>query len=103
MTDVAVHLMRGLQALADCKPRPRPFVDVPSLPWDQPEFSCHFLRTATRGARYTRREIAFLQRCGVLAPERRILDLACGGGRHSRARWTKGGSHKKRDQSRNRA
>ena len=85
MTDATAHLMRGLQALADRKPRPRPFVDVPSLPWDQAEFSRHFLRTATRGARYTQREIAFLQQCGVLAPARRILDLACGGGRHSLA------------------
>lgn len=85
MTDPATHWMRGLQALADRKPRPRPFVDVPSLPWDQPEFSRHFLRTATRGARYTQREIAFLQACGVLIPKRQMLDLACGGGRHSLA------------------
>ena len=85
MTDATAHLMRGLQALADRKPRPRPFVDVASLPWDQTDFSRHFLRTATRGARYTQREITFLQQCGVLAPARRILDLACGGGRHSLA------------------
>jgi SAM-dependent methyltransferase len=85
MTDPAAHLLRGLQALADRKPRPRPFVDVASLPWDQPEFSRHFLRTATRGARYTQREIAFLQQCGALAPAQQILDLACGGGRHSLA------------------
>ncbi|ETW98796.1 MAG: hypothetical protein ETSY1_17365 [Candidatus Entotheonella factor] len=77
--------MRGLQAIADRKPRPRPFIDIASLPWDQPEFSRHFLRTATRGAQYTQREIAFLQHCGVLAPDRQILDLACGGGRHSLA------------------
>ena len=83
--DTATPLMRGLQALADRKPRPRPFVDVPSLPWNEPEFSRHFLRTATRGARYTQHEIAFLQQCGVLAPGRQILDLACGGGRHSLA------------------
>ncbi len=85
MTDSIPQFMRGLQALANRKPRPRPFVDVPSLPWDQPEFSRHFLRTATRGSRYTQREIAFLQQCGVLVPEQRILDLACGGGRHSLA------------------
>jgi len=85
MSDSAAHLLRGLQVLADRKPRPRPFVDVASLPWDQPEFSRHFLRTATRGARYTQREIAFLQRCGILAPPQQILDLACGGGRHSLA------------------
>jgi hypothetical protein len=69
MTDPAAQLLRGLQALTDRKPRPRPFVDVPSLPWDQPEFRRHFLRTATRGARYTQREIAFLQRCGVVLPQ----------------------------------
>ena len=90
MTDAATHLMRGLQALADRKPRPRPFVDVASLPWDQAEFSRHFLRTATRGARYTQREIAFLQQIGVLAPTRQILDLACGGGRHSLAMARRG-------------
>jgi SAM-dependent methyltransferase len=85
MHDPAAHLLRGLQVLADRKPRPRPFVDVPSLPWGQPEFSRHFLRTATRGARYTQREIVFLQRYGILAPPQKILDLACGGGRHSLA------------------
>ncbi len=85
MIDMPTHLMRGLQALAARKPRPRPFIDVPSLPWDQLEFSRHFLRTATRGASYTQREIAFLEHVGVLALERRILDLACGGGRHSLA------------------
>lgn len=85
MIDMTTPLMRGLQALADRKPHPRPFIDVPSLPWDELEFSRHFLRTATRGASYTRREIEFLQQVGVLAPERRILDLACGGGRHSLA------------------
>ena len=90
MTDATAHLMRGLQALADRKPRPRPFVDVASLPWDQTDFSRHFLRTATRGARYTQREITFLQQCGVLAPARRILDLACGGGRHSLAMARRG-------------
>lgn len=90
MTDTTTHLMRGLQALADRKPRPRPFIDVPSLPWDDPDFSRHFLRTATRGASYTQREIAFLQRIGVLAPQRQILDLACGGGRHSLAMARRG-------------
>jgi SAM-dependent methyltransferase len=60
-------------------------VDVASLPWSDPAFSRHFLRTATRNEHYTRREIAFLEHCGVLAPGRRILDLACGGGRHSLA------------------
>jgi ubiquinone/menaquinone biosynthesis C-methylase UbiE len=83
MDDVATHLVQGLQALAARKPRPRPFVDIGSLPWDQPDFSRHFLRTATRGPRHTRREIEFLQRCGALASGQRILDLACGGGRHS--------------------
>jgi SAM-dependent methyltransferase len=90
MEDVAAHLIRGLQALAARKPRPRPFVDVGSLPWDDGAFSHHFLRTATRGERYTRREIAFLERCGVLAPGRRILDVACGGGRHSLAMARRG-------------
>jgi SAM-dependent methyltransferase len=85
MEDVAAHLIQGLQALAARKPRPLPFVDVGSLPWNDEAFSQHFLRTATRGERYTRREVAFLERCGVLAPGRRILDIACGGGRHSLA------------------
>lgn len=75
--------LRGLQAIADRKPRPQPFVDVGSLPWRESDFSRHFLRTATRSSRYTQREIAFLARNDLLAPGRRILDLACGGGRHS--------------------
>lgn len=85
MSDVTAHLIHGLQALAARKPRPRPFIDVGSLPWDDADFSRHFLRTATRNQRHTRREVAFLERCGVLEPGRHILDVACGGGRHSLA------------------
>jgi SAM-dependent methyltransferase len=84
-TDVAARLLSGLQAIAGRCPRPRPFVDVGSLPWDEPAFSRHFLRTATRSQQYTRREMAFLEQWGVLVPGQRILDLACGGGRHSLA------------------
>jgi SAM-dependent methyltransferase len=76
--------------MATRPPRPRPFVEVGSLPWEVPDFSRHFLRTATRGQRYTQREIAFLERCGLLAQGRRILDLACGGGRHSLAMARRG-------------
>ncbi len=90
MSDLAAHLNQGLGALAGRKQRPRPFVDVGSLPWDDPDFSRYFLRTATRGERYTRREIAFLERCGALAPSQHILDLACGGGRHSLAMARRG-------------
>jgi SAM-dependent methyltransferase len=60
------------------------------LPWADPAFSQHFLRTATRSRRYTQREIAFLEACGLLAPGRTILDLACGGGRHSIAMAQRG-------------
>jgi SAM-dependent methyltransferase len=83
--DVTARLRRNLAALAARRPRPRPFVDIGALPWEQADFSRHFLRTATRGQQYTRREIAFLESCGLFAPGRRILDLACGGGRHSLA------------------
>ncbi|MGQ4807383.1 Ubiquinone biosynthesis O-methyltransferase, mitochondrial [Candidatus Entotheonellaceae bacterium PAL068K] len=83
--DVAASLRRSLRALATRRPRPCPFVDIDGLPWADPAFSRHFLRTATRRPHHTRREIAFLERSGVLAPGRRILDLACGGGRHSLA------------------
>jgi SAM-dependent methyltransferase len=82
--------VRSLQALAARRPRPRPFVDIGSLPWDDSAFSRHFLRTATRRQHYTRREIAFLERSGLLVPGRRILDLACGGGRHSLAMARRG-------------
>ena len=75
--------LSGLQTIASRKARPQPFVDVGSLPWHEPGFSRHFLRTATRSSRYTQREIAFLERHGLLIPGCRILDLACGGGRHS--------------------
>jgi SAM-dependent methyltransferase len=83
--------MQRLQTLAARPPRPRPFIDIASLPWDDVDFSQHFLRNATRRQPYTRREIAFLERVGLLAPERRILDLACGGGRHSLAMARRGG------------
>jgi SAM-dependent methyltransferase len=82
--------MHGLQALARRSPRPRPFIDVGSLPWDDASFSRHFFRTATRSQLYTQREITFLEHCGVLRPGQRILDLACGGGRHSLAMAKRG-------------
>lgn len=81
----AAPFLQGLQQLAKRIPRPRPFVEVGSLPWDDPAFSQHFLRTATRSPRYTQREIAFLTQLQILTPGCRILDLACGGGRHSLA------------------
>ena len=83
-------LLRGLHAIAGRKPRPQPFVDVGSLPWRDPDFSRHFLRTATRSSRDTKREIAFLERNDLLTAGRRILDLACGGGRHSVAMAQRG-------------
>lgn len=82
--------LSGLQTIASRKARPQPFVDVGSLPWHEPGFSRHFLRTATRSSRYTQREVAFLERHGLLIPGRRILDLACGGGRHSVAMAQRG-------------
>lgn len=82
--------LRGLHAISDRKPRPQPFVDVGSLPWREPDFSRHFLRAATRSSRYTQREIAFLERNSLLTPGHRVLDLACGGGRHSIAMARRG-------------
>jgi SAM-dependent methyltransferase len=90
MTDVAAQLRHGLETIARRRPRPRPFVDIGSLPWHDPVFSRHFLRTATRSQRYTNREIAFLDACGLLRSGRRILDVACGGGRHSLAMARRG-------------
>jgi len=84
------QFLHGLQTMAQRQPRPRPFVDVGTLPWDDPAFSRHFLRTATRSQRYTRREITFLEQCGLLQPGQRILDVACGGGRHSLAMARRG-------------
>ena len=81
--NIPTAFLSGLHAISGRKPRPQPFVDVGSLPWHEPEFSRHFLRTATRSSRYTQREIAFLARNDLLTPSHRILDLACGGGRHS--------------------
>ena len=88
--EIPPAFLRGLQAIAGRKPRPQPFVDVGSLPWREPDFSRHFLRTATRSSRYTQREVAFLERHELLAPGRRVLDLACGGGRHSVAMAQRG-------------
>src|ERR1051326_4028388 len=85
MTDLSAQVRHGLQTIARRCPRPRPFIDIGSLPWDDPAFSRHFLRTATRSQRYTHREIAFLEACGLLRAGQRILDIACGGGRHSLA------------------
>lgn len=85
MSDFSTRFRAALHAMAARRRRPRPFVDLGSLPWHEADFSRHFLRTATRRSSHTRREIAFLERCGLLSPGRRILDLACGGGRHSLA------------------
>jgi SAM-dependent methyltransferase len=90
MTDVAAQLLHGFQTIAHRRPRPRPFIDIGPLPWDDPAFSRHFLRTATRSQRYTHREMAFLEECGLLRPGQRILDIACGGGRHSLAMARRG-------------
>ena len=90
MTDVATQLLHGLQTIANRHPRPRPFRDIHSLPWDDPAFSRHFLRTATRSQRYTHREMALLEECGLLHSGQRILDIACGGGRHSLAMARRG-------------
>ena len=88
--NIPTVFLRGLHAISDRKPRPQPFVDVGSLPWHEPDFSRHFLRTATRSSRYTQREITFLARNDLLTPGHRILDLACGGGRHSIAMAQRG-------------
>src|SRR5215510_4203486 len=90
MTDIALQLLHGLQTMAQRCPRPRPFIDIGALPWGDPAFSRHFLRTATRSQRYTHREMAFLEECGLLRPGQRILDIACGGGRHSLAMARRG-------------
>src|SRR5215467_4207115 len=90
MTDIAAQFLHGLQAIAQRRPRPRPFIDIGPLPWGDPAFSRHFLRTATRSQRYTQREMAFLEQCELLRPGRRILDVACGGGRHSLAMARRG-------------
>jgi SAM-dependent methyltransferase len=90
MTDIAAQFLHGLKTIAQRRRRPRPFVDIGSLPWDDPAFSRHFLRTATRSQRYTQREIAFLEQCRLLHPGQRILDVACGGGRHSLAMARRG-------------
>lgn len=90
MPDTTSPLLHGLHMIAQRQPRPRPFVDLGSLPWDDPAFSQHFLRTATRSQRYTHREMACLEQWGVLRPGQRILDIACGGGRHSLAMARRG-------------
>src|SRR5919201_1587698 len=90
MPDLAAQFLHGLQTIATRCLRPRPFIDIGSLPWDDAAFSRHFLRTATRSQRYTQREMAFLEQCGLLRPGQRILDVACGGGRHSLAMARRG-------------
>ncbi len=90
MPETTSLFLQGLRQIAARQPRPRPFVDVGSLPWDEPAFSRHFLRTATRSPRHTQREIVFLEQHGVLVPGQRILDVACGGGRHSLAMARRG-------------
>ncbi len=87
---VTTPLLDGLQMIAQRQPRPQPFVDLGSLPWDDPGFSQHFLRTATRSQRHTQREMTCLEQWGLLRPGQRVLDIACGGGRHSLAMARRG-------------
>lgn len=83
-----------MQAIADRKPRPKPWVDADSFPWRDEEFSARYVRRANYQALYgmeeTGEEVDAL--CSLLAcgPKASVLDLCSGNGRHAIAMALRG-------------
>jgi SAM-dependent methyltransferase len=83
-----------MQAIADRKERPKPWVDADSFPWRDEEFSARYVRRANYQALYgmqeTGEEVDAL--CSLLAcgPKASVLDLCSGNGRHAVAMALRG-------------
>jgi D-alanine-D-alanine ligase len=83
-----------IQAVADRKERPTPWVDASSFPWRDEEFSSRFVRRANYqelyGMKETGEEVEDLVGLLNLAPKARVLDLCSGNGRHTIAMALRG-------------
>jgi len=88
---VALDIM---QAVADRKERPKPWVDAESYPWRDEEFSARFVRRANYQELYGMKEtgeevddiVALIER----GPKASVLDLCSGNGRHAIAMALRG-------------
>jgi len=89
--NVALDIM---QAVADRKERPKPWVDAESYPWRDEEFSARFVRRANYQELYGMKEtgeevddiVALIER----GPKASVLDLCSGNGRHAIAMALRG-------------
>ena len=83
-----------MQAVADRKSRPTPWVDVESFPWRDEEFSSRFVRRANYqhlyGMKETGEEVDDLVALLNLGSKSRVLDLCSGNGRHAIAMALRG-------------
>jgi len=83
-----------LQAVADRKERPKPWVDADAFPWRDEEFSARYVRRANYQSLYgmqeTGEEVDAL--CSLLqcSPKASVLDLCAGNGRHAIAMALRG-------------
>lgn len=83
-----------MQAIADRKQRPTPWVDADAFPWREEEFSARYVRRANYQSLYGMQEtgdevdaLCSLLDCG---PKKSVLDLCSGNGRHAIAMALRG-------------
>lgn len=83
-----------MQAVADRKERPKPWVDAETFPWRDEEFSARFVRRANYqelyGMQETGEEVDDLVSLLGCSPKARVLDLCSGNGRHAIAMALRG-------------
>jgi len=88
---VALDIM---QAVADRKERPKPWVDAESYPWRDEEFSARYVRRANYqelyGMKETGEEVDDIVALIGRGPKASILDLCSGNGRHAIAMALRG-------------
>jgi len=83
-----------MQAIADRKERPKPWVDADAFPWRDEDFSARYVRRANYQSLYGMQEtgdevdaVCALLQC---APKASVLDLCSGNGRHAIAMALRG-------------
>jgi SAM-dependent methyltransferase len=83
-----------MQAVADRKERPKPWVDAETYPWREEEFSSRFVRRANYqelyGMKETGEEVDDIAALLELRPKTNVLDLCSGNGRHAIAMALRG-------------
>lgn len=83
-----------MQAVADRKERPKPWVDAETYPWREEEFSARYVRRANYqelyGMKETGEEVGDIAALLELRPKSSVLDLCSGNGRHAIAMALRG-------------